>query len=79
MGHPSRRGKYSRSRRISGYLQSLERIDAFLEKANPELEREKINRAIVLLFGERPDITDFRDASPYSPGSAPEPTIPHSD
>ena len=55
MGHLSRRGKYSRSHRISGYLESLERVDAFLESDNPDLERARVDQAMILLFGEDPD------------------------
>jgi hypothetical protein len=66
MGHFSRRSRFTRCRLINGYLPALERIDSALEEAYPELEESKIKRAMELLFGERPTITDFSDQFPVS-------------
>ena len=78
MRYQSRRARFTRCRLIHGYFPVLERIDVLLEEENPEIEREKVNRAIVLLFGERPDITDFRDAFPATSDSTVDPTTPQS-
>jgi hypothetical protein len=56
---------------MGGYLPALERINTELEKAFPELESARINRAMILLFGERPEITDFSDPPPDRPDLAP--------
>jgi len=54
MRHHSRRARFTRCRLINGYFPALERIDAFLEEENPELEEAKLKRAMILLFGEDP-------------------------
>jgi len=49
---------YDLARKSLAYVEKLKSIN---DSAGDE--RAKVNRAIVLLFGERPDITDFRDAA----------------
>jgi hypothetical protein len=41
------------------YKSALDRIDAFLEATNPDLEDEKVEQAMILLFGEPPDVRDY--------------------
>jgi len=41
------------------YKPALDRIDAYLERTNPELEDEKVRQAMLLVFGERPEVTDY--------------------
>jgi len=69
------------SRRLAPYSHALSLIDAHLARTNPDDEEEKINRAMVLMFG--PDPIGFtssppidrqtHDASPSDPASPPLP------
>jgi hypothetical protein len=67
MRHSIHRQASARAARLAPYQPLLDRIDAFLERANPEIEREKIEAAILMLFGPRPDSDEF-DFSPGSQG-----------
>jgi hypothetical protein len=41
------------------YKPALDRIDAFLAPTNPGLERQKIEQAMILLFGKEMDLGDL--------------------
>jgi hypothetical protein len=64
----------SRLASLYGYKPALERLDAFLERTNPDFEDAKIKKVCLLLFGERPSITDFSD--PPGGPDLPEPESP---
>jgi hypothetical protein len=57
--HSFHRVRQSRFHTLDGYKPALDRFDAYLESTNPDLEKEKIERIITLLFGKRPAITDL--------------------
>jgi hypothetical protein len=67
MRQVSRRSRFVRCHLIGGYFPALERIDTTLQIVFPELERAKIKRAMSLLFGEQPEITDFSNRLPSDP------------
>jgi len=54
MHDSSRQRLVSKSPRLAPHRRALERIDAHLERTNLEDEEEKINRALVLMFGPDP-------------------------
>jgi hypothetical protein len=44
----------SRAATLHGYKLALDRIDAHLQRAYPELEQAKIDKVMLLLFGPEP-------------------------
>jgi hypothetical protein len=60
-----------RSAHFSRYKPAMDRIDAHLVRSNPEVEGERLKEIILLLFGERPQETDF------GLGPEPRPTETH--
>jgi hypothetical protein len=60
-----------RSRYFKHYQTAFDRIAVHLDRTHPNLENEKIQRAIELIFGRRPTNTTFEGASPYIPGDHP--------
>jgi len=59
-----------RSRYFKHYQPALDRITAHLDRTHPNLENEKIERVIELLFGPRPTNTTFEGMS-YIPDNQP--------
>jgi hypothetical protein len=63
MSHSIPRRSRSRSADFLGYKPALDRIDDYLTRTNPDLERAKIKKAMELLFGPEP--TGYIDGMPY--------------